>query len=344
MLKVIICPLDHASEKSHLYAHYRRIPVLKSDGIQLFVYPSIESQDQPLSHSLINRLFMSLTPRTDPWVQERSRCLFDGVFGALVAQISSSRIKLLDIACGSAKTTMSLCRKAFDAYQKSFDLTLVDVVRGRKSIATTFYRNLSMFGDIIFRRESLFDWVDKSDYAQPIHFDIVLMLRICDVFSRFRIESIPFHEANTLLCQDRTCDADVLDPGKLIENNRIDEIDHSIKRLNIQNGATFRQFSLSDYFKAIYAIIGGKITHNENMLYMPIRRFDGNALILSSGQSLIARLMTMADHIIVEDADLSSFHLQKHLDRFGLHDLQISGMTRRTKLRGASVFMIDKKR
>jgi hypothetical protein len=135
----LVCPLDHASETPQLYGHYRRISLHGRRGIQLFVYLPIESHAQPLSHSLIGRLFASFTPKTDPWVHERSRFLFHGVFAALVAQLPSTRIQLLDIACGSAKNTLSLCKKAFDAFHKSFDLTLVDVVRGRKSIATTFY-------------------------------------------------------------------------------------------------------------------------------------------------------------------------------------------------------------
>jgi len=342
----LVCPLDHTSETSHLYGHYRRIPICGTEGIQLFVYPSTKNRDQPLSHSLIGRLFASLTPKTDPWVHERSRFLFNGVFAALVAQFESRRIQLLDIACGPAKTTMSLCKKAFDAYRKSFDLTLVDVVRGRKTIATTFFRNPSTFGNIIFRRESLFDWVDKNHSAASVHFDIVLMLRICDVFSRFHIETIPFREASMLLRREgsfRPFEADVLHPEKMIKDNRLDSIDHSIKRLKIQNGTAFRQFSLSDYFKAIYAVIGGEITGENNMLYLPIRRFDGNALVLPSGQSLIGQLMTMADRIVVEDADLSPHRLQRHFDRFALHDLRITDMTSLTKMRGASICIIDQK-
>jgi hypothetical protein len=214
------------------------------------------------------------------------------------------------------------------------------------SIASTFYHNPSIFGNIIFRRESLFDWMEKQDHAAPAHFDIVLMLRICDVFSRFNIETVSFQEARRLLHHkesDFLLEADILDPRKLIENKRLDKIDHSIKRLPIQDGTAFRQFSLSDYFKAIYAIIGGKITSANNAIYLPVRRFDGDALVLSSGQSLIARLMTMADCIVVEDADLSPCRLQRHFDLFGLNNLRITDMTHLTKMRGASVCIIDKK-
>ena len=47
---------------------------------------------------------------------------------------------------------MTLCRKAHAAYQKSFRLTLVDVVRGNRAIANAFYRNPNVFGNVLFRR------------------------------------------------------------------------------------------------------------------------------------------------------------------------------------------------
>ena len=154
----LICPCANLPGAGALYWHYRRIPLMRTDGIQLFVYPPAEVGNRPLSHALIGQLFACLTPRSDPWIRERSQSLFDGVFSPLVARSASSRLHLLDMACGSARITMTLCRKASAAHQKSFDLTLVDVVRGSKSIANAFYRNPRAFGNIMFRRESLFDW------------------------------------------------------------------------------------------------------------------------------------------------------------------------------------------
>jgi hypothetical protein len=184
------------------------------------------------------------------------------------------------------------------------------------------------------------------DRVSSTHFDMALMLRICDVFSSFHIETVPFHEVSGMYRRkenDCPLETDVLQPGKLMGDQRLNKIDHSIKRLTIRGGTAFRQFSLSDYFKAIYAVVVGKITNENNNIYLPIRRFDGNALVLPSGQSLIARLMTMTDCIVVEDADLSPCHLQTHFDCFGLHDLRITNMSHLTKMRGASVCIIDKR-
>ena len=342
----LVCPLVPPTQTSHLYRHYRRIPMLGSGGVQLFVCPPVESRDRPLSYSLIAQVFTSLTPRSDPWVHERSRALLNGVFAKLVARSSVGRIQLLDIACGSAKITMTLCKKASARYRKSFDLTLVDVVRGNRSIANAFFRNPSVFGNVVFRRASLFDWVGKSCDNMPARFDVALMLRACDVFSRFRIEQIRRHDASQWTRHDGPhgpVAPAVLRPDKLIEESRLDRIEHSIKQFRFTHGTAFHQFSLSSYFKAIHTIVTGAIAADDDMIYVPVRQFDDNALVLPNGHSLIGQLMTLADRMVIEDVDLSPCRLHTHIERFGLNTLRITDVTRRTRMRGASVCLIDRK-
>ena len=303
---------------------------MRTDGIQLFVYPPAEVCNRPLSHALIGQLFACLTPRSDPWIRERSQSLYDGVFASLVARSASPRLHLLDMACGSAKITMTLCRKAFAAHQKSFDLTLVDVVRGNKAIANAFYRNPRVFGNVMFRRESLFEWVDKNSDKPQMRFDVALLLRACNLFSRFSIEEISRREANSLIGQDATCgplDSQMLRPAELIENDRLGKIQHGIGRFIFKNGWVFRQFSSSDYFKAIQVVMGGTLSGGEDTLYAPLRAFDEDVLVLPSGRSLIARLLTMANQLVIEDADLLPCHLESHFRQFALGDLSVTDLT-----------------
>ncbi len=73
----LICPYGTSPETPPLYWHYRRIPLMRTNGIQLFVYPPTEVCNRPLSHTLIGQLFACLTPRTDPWIRERSQSLYE---------------------------------------------------------------------------------------------------------------------------------------------------------------------------------------------------------------------------------------------------------------------------
>jgi len=241
---------------------------------------------------------------------------------------------------------MTLCRKAFAAHRKSFDLTLVDVVQGSRSIANAFYRNPRVFGNVVFRRESLFDWVDKNAGKPQMRFDVALLLRACNLFSRFSIEKMSYGEANALIGQDKTCDpldSQVLRPAELIEQNSLGRIEHGIGRFIFKNGWVFRQFSASDYFKAIHVVMGGTVSANEDLLYMPLRAFDNDVLVLPSGRSLIAQLLTMANQLVIEDADLLPYHLERHFKHFALDDLSVVDLTEQAKRRGAAVYLVERK-
>ena len=104
----------------------------------------------------------------------------------------------------------------------------------------------------------------------------------------------------------------------------------------------FYQFSLSDYFKAIRLITGGKVDEQDETLYVAIRRFDDGAFVLPSGHSLIGQLMRMADRVIIEDVDLTAHHLREHLERFDLDGLRATDVTDRQRMRGASVTLVEK--
>ncbi|MGA2030922.1 MAG: hypothetical protein ABSG68_01590, partial [Thermoguttaceae bacterium] len=69
----LVCPPDSLAEDSRLFCHYRRIGILGGRRAQLFVYPPVDARDRSSSYRLIAELFASLTPKNDPWVQERIR-------------------------------------------------------------------------------------------------------------------------------------------------------------------------------------------------------------------------------------------------------------------------------
>jgi hypothetical protein len=342
----LICPPDIDDARAPLFCHYRRIGIWEGTGAQLFVYPVLEACDRSSSYWFIAELFMALTPKNDPWVQQRTRLLFDAGFADLVAPMMHTRIRLLDIACGSAKVTIGLCRKAFTKYGTSFDLTLVDVVRGSPSILTAFYRNPKVFANLVFRHESFYDWIDKIRGYSPCHFDVVLMMRICDVFSRFDIEALSHDEACALVGQGTggpLVDWDVTFPAKLIEKNRFDKLYHHLRRSSYRSGVVYHQFSLSDYFLAMKLVLGEPAPSGESMIYAPFRRFDDRALVLPTGRSVIGELMKMTDKILIEDSQLTPGCLRKHIRSFGLESLTVTDLSHRKRGQGASVAIIGRR-
>ena len=100
-----------------------------------------------------------------------------------------------------------------------------------------------------------------------------------------------------------------------------------IGQFRFKNGRAFRQFSASDYFKAMHVVMGGRPSAREDTFYVPLRTFDDATLVLPSGRSLIAQLLKMAYHLVIEDADLLPCQLTRHFKQFALDDLSVTDLT-----------------
>jgi len=50
----------------------------------------------------------------------------------------------------------------------------------------------------------------------------------------------------------------------------------------------------------------------------------------------------MANHLVVEDADLLPSQLQQHFKQFALGDLSVTDLTDRAKRRGAAVYLVER--
>jgi len=105
----------------------------------------------------------------------------------------------------------------------------------------------------------------------------------------------------------------------------------------------FYQFSLSDYFKAMHLATGAEVDGKIGETHVPIRRFDDGVLVLSTGQSSIGQLMERADRIVVEDVDVTTRHLRRHIDEFGLSSLRVTDVTDRRRMRGAFLTLVDRR-
>jgi hypothetical protein len=53
--------------------------------------------------------------------------------------------------------------------------------------------------------------------------------------------------------------------------------------------------------------------------------------------------MTMANRLVIEDADLLPCHLDRHVRQFALDGLRITDLTEQAKRRGATVFLVERK-
>ena len=224
-------------------------------------------------------------------------------------------------------------------------LTLIDVVERNKSLAKVFYRSPQVFRELIFRQSGLLEWLDDQINEQHFRYDIALMLRVLDLFSHFRIEPITQSEIKASLNRKHKniiLNGVVKNPAELICNGRHREIQHTIKKIALRQGDMFWQISLSDYFMAMSKIMGNEVGIEDNRIYAPIRHFDEKALVLPSGRSLIAQLMSITNQLVIEDSDVTPSRLRDHIDDFGLSNLRIIEVGKRTQTYGAAISLIEK--
>jgi hypothetical protein len=85
------------------------------------------------------------------------------------------------------------------------------------------------------------------------------------------------------------------------------------------------------------------LSADDASVYLPLRVFHDAILVLPSGRSLVAQLLTMANHLVIEDADLLPCQLEHHFKQFALDELSVTDLTDQTKRRGAAVHLVERK-
>jgi hypothetical protein len=110
----------------------------------------------------------------------------------------------------------------------------------------------------------------------------------------------------------------------------------STSRVDLAQGHTFAQASLSEYFRALQLALVDvrEEVGPEDGAWLPLRALDPGCLIAADGTSVLARLLEHCDYLIVEDADLRPKDLVEHLRGFSLDGLAAVDMTKALGLTG----------
>jgi len=119
----------------------------------------------------------------------------------------------------------------------------------------------------------------------------------------------------------------------------------STSRLDLAEGRTFAQASLSEYYRALRLTLAGdgEDVTSEDGVWLPLRALDPGCLIAAAGTSVLARLLEHCDYLIVEDADLRPKDLVEHLRAFSLDGLAALDMTTALGLIGNCAYLLSSK-
>lgn len=101
-------------------------------------------------------------------------------------------------------------------------------------------------------------------------------------------------------------------------------------RVALQEGRTFAQLSLSEFYYGLYLIStsNGSVENPGERIFLPVRTINPECLITLDGKSVISRLSEKCDYVIIEDADLRPQDLVTHMAGFSLHSLAVQDMTK----------------
>jgi hypothetical protein len=119
----------------------------------------------------------------------------------------------------------------------------------------------------------------------------------------------------------------------------------STSRLDLAEGRTFAQASLSEYYRALQlALVDAREeVVSEDGAWLPLRALDPGCLITADGTSVLARLLEHCDYLIVEDADLRPKDVVEHLRAFSLDGLAALDMTKALGLIGNHAYLLSNK-
>lgn len=78
----------------------------------------------------------------------------------------------------------------------------------------------------------------------------------------------------------------------------------SNRRIALQNGRTFPQLSLSEFYRGLCLLSTPNAEAYENGVFPPIRRSNPECLVGPDGRSVVSRIAELCDYIIIEDADV----------------------------------------
>ena len=358
-------PPSHAACSSiSLFYHYRQLAPGRAHRARVLLCPPAAADIRVEAFGFIHALAAGLTRKHDTRVRQRSQRLCDLAIGPLLTRLrldrdrgSSAELRIADLGAGSGDLTRGIIRRLTTHFAevvegRRFALTMVDLAfhnQMRHVRHRPLFRGLSSFRCC---RSDYVAWIDSQQAsADGKLFDIVLICRLLNNASRFSIcWADDWHQVRKLAGQgfdfrDWKAGAylphNALSPSATCTNSLV----ATNAAVRLHRGTTFRQLSLSDYYRALYLLAEGSLPANmgREAIFFPVRQFDDSSLILSGGESALSKLCLLSQAVIIEDVDLNAQALRRHMETHGLHHLAASDVTDRSQMHTANLLCVSQK-
>jgi len=341
-----------------LYYHYRQYRLSKDSPMSILLYVASAPTHRLTSFALVEWLARGVSSGGDPRTGQRARRLWEKVLRPIVQTAhtdptAAMPIEFVDVGAGSGALVAALCRRLLawgvaEGFSPRLRVWFVDLCLADPA---RFFRAPGLRGRIdslMFLGDDYRRWL-----ARPGPLPACSGLRVA-LFSKLFNNLSHFS-----VCRCRT---DVLSSSStgppFVDGRRHlpsfclapdgvgpEALVISTSRLDLAEGRTFAQASLSEYYRALrLALAGdGEDVVSEDGVWLPLRALDPRCLIAADGTSVLARLLEHCNYLIVEDADLRPKDIVEHLRAFSLDGLAALDMTKALGLIGNHAYLLSSK-
>jgi hypothetical protein len=352
----LISPPD--GESAGLYYHYRQYRLSTDSPMSLLLYVAAAPTHRLTSFRLVESLARGVASGGDPRVGQRARRLWDKVLRPIMQGTHTNpsepmHFEFVDVGAGSGALVAALCRRllAWSAARKLsprlrvwfVDLCLADPAR--------FFRAPGLRGRIdslMFLGDDYRRWL-----ARPGPLPARSGLRVALVSKLFNnLSHFSVCRCRTDVLSSSSTGTPFIDGRKHLPSSCLapdgagpEALLISSTRVDLAEGRTFAQASLSEYYRALrLALAGdGEDVVSADGAWLPLRALDPGCLIAADGMSVLARLLEHCDYLIVADADLRPKDIVEHLRAFSLDGLAALDMTKALGLIGNYAYLLSSK-
>jgi hypothetical protein len=339
-----------------LFFHYRQYRISSEPDFSIFTYPAVNLNDRSESFTLIESFVSGFSRKADPRSKQRAQLLAESVIHPFLRSLLINHnnekhdVNIVDLGSGSGILLRNIwghiLNKNPDAkkdwYLKGSLIGLRAHNPARHFSKSSIRGNMTY---IDYRQIDYIDWINKQ--TESFKFDVVLMCRLLNNISIFDIESSDDEgmlwyisgqkNSPEIIINKRYNPVHCLNPKKYCPENLI----HTNGRTRLSESCVaYRVLSLTDYYKAMASCLGTGI--NDKMFFYPVRKFNGNSLLNSEGDTIIRKLSKISKLIVIEDVDLTANYLVKHIQDHQLN-LAVSAINVDSQYSSQVLAICDKK-
>ncbi len=364
-LATVVDPESGSTARAPLFYHYRQFSAGAMAAFRFLVCLPVEANSRPEAFKCLQALGGAFTVKRDARVAQRSDRIARLAVGPILKRVldeadcsTEPEIRIADLGACSGDLTRRILERVVGSFPRAvrgrrFSWTMVDfgfADARRHASNRAFFRILAEMRCV---RADYVSWIQRrSANADDRPFHVILLCRLLNNASQFSVGWVDdWHQVRKLA--RRALDFYGWREGAYLPHValrhsglRPPDLLASNGRVPLLNGATFCQLSLSDYYRGLHMLTERPPPPDicRYAVFFPIRRFNEASLELPGGGSVLESLCAFSHAVVIEDVDLTSRILRRHMASRRLVDLVASDATDRSRMHTANLLCVAPKR